>query len=394
MTKNPVLTKPRKIIQLRAFDSPMQEPGRVFMKNSAKISTVMLSCLLAGFAQTSHAAATVSLPTPDFHTSNYHFFIKPSISYGTIDTPDFSYGVIGLPGTQNAMTFKTGAYSAMPGIALGFNFDNNFLPLIFGPHATVEVKYNYLNTTRTTNLASTPSAFYWAIDGSGNIVPFIIPLYQQTLTATNTTFKAENTLNTGGIFFEGHTNAGGYGNVQFTNDPSIGFIYHNLKQTNNLSTTVTDITNLSNPLQLNENINTDYYGAQIGNTISFQCNPHFAPFIKGSVALIHANSSLNASEVLLPIPSFPVVALSVIDNKEKWSYEADIGAGMKIYPFEFPFEITVEGGADYLGFVPGIANPTTNTSNTLAITSSTAAVHLTSNSALNPYVTLTFTLPF
>jgi hypothetical protein len=368
------------------------------MKNTAKISGIILSCILGGLAQTGYAAVAAApgaaLPKPEFHTRNYHFFIRPSVGYRTIDTPDFNYGVIGLPGTQNAMTFKTNASAATPGIAFGFNFDNDFLPTIFGPQGTIEVKYNYLHTIRNSFSANTPAAYYWAIDGSGNIVSFIVPLYQQTLTASNTAFKAENTFNTGEILFEGHNSAGNFGHVQFSNNPSVGFIYHNLKQSNSLSTTLTDLTNLSNPLQLNENIKTNYYGVQLGNTFSFQCNPHFAPFIKGNVALIHANSSLAANEVLLPLPSFPVVALSVNDSKKKWSYEADLSAGANIYPFDFPFEITVKGGVNYLGYVPSIANPTTNVSDSNAITSTTAPVQLASTSALNPYVTLTLTLPF
>lgn len=376
------------------------------MKNVVKISsTIIFGTLLFGFAQTSQAAAFVTtLPTPEFHTTHARYFISPSVSYSTIDTSNFSYGVTDLAGAQNAMTFNTKAYGVVPGITLGVNFDNSFLPIIFGPRATIEGQFSYLNTKRTSNLPTAPSGFYWAIDGSGSIVPFaVLPVPNQVFTAQNTQFTAKNTLTTSGVFFVGHGSSGNTNDVQFISNPYIGVIYHNLKQSDSLNTTLAYINPppfpivVPYPMQLNENLKTNYYGAEIGNTFALQFNPHFATFIKGDVALVHANSSLSANQSVTVIASTtPTVIKSVTDAKNKWAFEAGIGAGVNIYPFKFPFEITLEGGANYMGFVPKIINPTANNdaSSASLVTTTTAPAQIGSSSALNPYGTLTLTLPF
>lgn len=344
--------------------------------------------LLAALSVSAGSAIAAPAPTNGV-------FIEPTVSYINIDTPNFTYGTFSVNQGGNALNFKTSAANFMPGVTLGANFNNDFLTSLFGSSATAEVSVTHISTRHTGNVSSVPSAFYWGIEGAGVIVPFqsVFPLDTRTMIAKNVNFSSNNEITNIDLKYIGHNQIGYMGMQGVTNEPFVGGFYRHWRQDNSLSATLFDApptAQIPFPLNLNENIKTNYYGVQLGDAIHMPLNSQFGTFVQGTVAVGGMHATLHGSQSLqLPINFLPdkTVDNFVTNSENNWDFEAGLSAGMQwTPPTATPVKFSVSGGATWISAIPEIVNPTTISQ----------AAHLTKTSAVNPYVQagVTLTLPF
>jgi hypothetical protein len=390
---NTVLTIKIKRIQLRALKFSKEGGSMKFsVKSKSRLLFLTLSMVIGVSVSTVNAIADDSNVTP-----TNGVFIEPTVGYLNLDTPKFTYGTTTLQG-GNALDFKTSAANFMPGVTVGANFNNSFLPKVFGSTATAEVCIAHISTNRSTDVMNVPSAFYWGINGNGLIVPFqpIFPLETDTSFAKTVHFSANNEVTSVNAQYIGHNDLGNYGSQTLVNEPSVGVYYRHLKQDDSLSTNLFSTgnpgpTDIPFPLSLNENIGTNYYGVQLGDTLRSQWNPQIGTFVQGNVAVGGLNAHLNGTQMLqLPINFLPMTSINqaVSSSDNNWDFEAGMAVGIQwTPPTASPVKFTLSGGANWVSAVPKIVNPGSGNG---------TAAHLTTTSAVNPYVQagVTFTLPF
>lgn len=332
-------------------------------------------CLLVSFVtflSTSFAA------TQTIYKKN-HFYVNLGAGAYYLNNPEFKVGTIGT-GTAPLTTIDNSGFTPELNLALGYKFYNpykNFFTQILGQTNTIELQFDYFNTSQTKKSPDVGEGRIWLIDGSGALWgQFTRHMYDYKL-------RAKHCFSYFDIYFSGEK----YFSPIFSINPFFGVAYsifnerYSYRQNYQLGPLVNYILTDTEKYY----VNTKYYGPSFGTFLKLYPTTKFSTFLKLEFQFLHARSSLKAKQLASPEAedqksindhySKTVALRPIITIGTNYNFtNKPISAGLRL-----------EGGVDYWGYVPTIITPNSQNS---------PAVHLGSTNQTNAFVSLMLHIPF
>lgn len=327
------------------------------MKNKRIITTLiaLTSLLWVALSQ-----AYIFNSAPDKHPG---WFIAFGGASYDLNSPSYMPPITGphtpgTPITTASSTPKLNLSSShsekIPQMAIGDVINNPIQGLkpLFGDKTSIELTGYHYNTLENSFIADAGMASEWLIDGSGQIDEGASRIH-----VTDLTYNGKTNLTHLELVMQGRKQLTAY----LFHTPLVGLIYYNLSQKYNTRYVEPQASNVS---QINEAVDTNTVGIEVGDRAEITLAPTFFVFVGATAALLHYHSNFQGNSTFSLSNGEVFTAVAVANGVDDLSYQNTLSLGFEklfgAHYFNHPVSFTFTLGLLNSGYVPTVVNPVGN----------------------------------